>query len=221
MIWLSGHVCPKEHHLVGHPHFGLMAHPKAYNLTEIDRWPRFGGDNGGYGGKFTAAGWLPFLDACAILPHKCLFMVVPDRFDPADIPGNFAATQEMWERWHPEVIDRGLPAAWVAQNGATPDDIPVDCSAVFIGGDDAWKTSERAWAIVAAAKAHGKWVHLGRVNGYPKMGAGELSGVDSADGTMLAFGCDANRHRMMAWLKKANEDVELQPHLPLFGKAAS
>lgn len=219
-MWFSGHVCPGEHFLADHPHFGLMAHPAAYGLAEIDRWARFAGDNGGYGGKFDPKVWLPFLDICALLPHKCAFMAVPDRFDPNDIPGNFAATQEMWEVWYREVLDRGLPPAWVAQNGATPDDIPVDARAVFIGGDDAWKTSERAWAIVAAAKARGKWAHMGRVNGAPKMRSGELSGLDSADGTLLKHGCNANRHRVLDWLEEVNGGVVAQPHLPIFGYVA-
>ncbi len=206
VLYLSGHVCPKE--LGVHPLLGLMAQPGSYGPKTISQWPLWAADCGGYGGKFDPAVWLPWLDRCA--DWNPLFVVVPDRFDPDDIAGNFAATQAMWEKWGPVVIERGLNAAWVAQNGATPDDIPTEAAAVFIGGDTKWKLSERAWAIVSAAKARSKWVHIGRVNG-----AGAISMADSADGNLLANGCDANRHRLLAFFEAAE-----QPHLALFGGAA-
>lgn len=212
MTYLSGHVCPKDEHLIGHPRFGLMTQPRSYGIATIAKWHQFAYDCGGYGGKFTPDEWLPGLDRVAMYPDRCIFATSPDRFDPDDLAGNFAATQEMWEQWHPEIIQRGLVAAWVAQNGATPDDIPNDAGAVFIGGDTTRKLSERAWAVVAAAKARGRWVHIGRINGLPRFRAGSISMADSSDGNVLAFGCEANRHRVMQWI-----DATEQPHLALFG----
>lgn len=215
LIYLSGAV-KDELLALGHPRIGAMFQPNSYGPKTWDKWPMFAGDSGGFGGKFDPRYYLPFADGMAMRADRCLFLAVPDRFDPTDIAGNFAATQEMWELWAHEVTDRGLPAAWVAQNGATPDDIPPDASAVFIGGDDTWKTSERAWAIVAAAKARSLWVHIGRVNGIARFRAGSMSMADSVDGNKLKYGYDENIRYVLAWL----DQTECQPHLSLFGGAA-
>lgn len=212
MIWLSGSVRP-ELLALRHPRIGAMFNPNHVKTWALDQWPMFGADNGGYGGKFRPERWLPWLDLIAPRGDRCLFAAVPDRFDPDDLNGNFPATQDLWGRWHQEVIDRGLKAAWVAQNGATPDDIPPFAEAVFIGGDTKWKLSERAWAIVACAKAHGLWVHVGRVNGMSRFRAGQISNVDSADGNLLKFGYDANLPTLIRWL----DTTDSQPHLALFG----
>lgn len=209
ITYLSGHSCWREIKLA-HPRIGLMAQPGNYGPRTIRHWPRWAADNGGYGGKFDPSLWLPWLDRVA--PYDPLFVVVPDRFDPDDLAGNFAATQRMWDLWKHEVIERGLVAAWVAQNGATPDDIPPDAGAVFIGGDTKWKLSERAWAVVAAAKARSRHVHIGRVNGLPRFRAGAISCADSADGNVLSNGCVANLPRVLSWLEATD-----QPHLSLFG----
>jgi hypothetical protein len=190
-----------------------MAQSRSYGPTTIEQWPRWAADCGGYGGKFDPRRWVPWLDKIA--PYDPIFVVVPDRFDPTDIGGNFAATQAMWAHWVDQVLDRGLRAAWVAQNGARTDDIPPDASAVFIGGDDTWKTSEQAWAIVSTAKAHGLWTHMGRVNGLPKFRAGHISGLDSADGNVLKYGYNANLPRLLAWL----DATDAQQHLPIGGDA--
>ena len=214
MIYLSGAIKADLLQL-GHKKIGAMFQPRSYGMDTVDRWPMFAADNGGYGDRFDPAVWLPCLDEIARRGDRCLFAVVPDSFNPHDIPGNFARTQAMWERWHGEVVDRELRAAWVAQNGATPDDIPPRAGAVFIGGDNGWKTSERAWAIVSAAKARGCWVHIGRVNGLPRFWAGAVSGADSADGNLLKYGYDANLPALLRFLDLAN-----RPHLTLFGGAA-
>lgn len=210
MIYLSGSLTP-ELQAIGHPRIGAMIQPRSrYSAARIDMWPMFAADNGGYGGKFDPARWLPWLDRVALRADRCLFAVVPDRFDPADLAGNFAATQAMWGRWSRDVTDRGLVAAWVAQNGATPDDIPPDAGAVFIGGDTRWKLSEQAWAIVAAGKARGLHAHIGRVNGLPRFHAAYISGADSADGNLLRYGYQANIGRVLGWL-----DATTQPTLGL------
>jgi hypothetical protein len=214
MIYLSGAVNPQLEAL-HHPRIGIMVQPRSYGVETVLRWKLQALDCGGYGGKFSPKLWLPYVDRMVDAGVDPLFVVVPDRFDPTDIAGNFKATQVMWERWSPEVLDRGLPAAWVAQNGATPDDIPPDASAVFIGGDNQWKTSERAWAVVAGARAHGLWTHLGRVNGLPKFHAGYLSCVDSADGTMVKHGAERNIPALLRMLNMTS-----QPHLDLFGGVA-
>lgn len=209
------------------PDMGLMCQPgNSYHL-QIDDYPKFGADNGCFTESWNEKTWLKMLDRVAFHSDRCLFAVVPDVFHPdrgvtywrgrpEKGVGDHRATLERWHQYHHEITDRGLPAAFVAQNGCTPDDIPTDASVVFIGGNTVWKLSERAWAIVATAKAHGLWVHMGRVNSLERLKACNLSGVDSADGTFLKWGPDINLPRLVAMLDHLNT----QPHLALFGGTA-
>jgi hypothetical protein len=198
------------------PDIGLMIQPgNSYHL-QIDRYPAFAGDCGAYGGRFNETRWLTMLDAAAVHQEKCLFIVCPDRFDPDDVENNHRLTVEQWHRYKHQIWDRGLPAAFVAQNGCTPDDVPADTDAVFIGGDTHYKLSEVAWAVIATAKAHGKWAHVGRVNSMQRIRACSLSQADSADGTYLKHGPDVNLPNLTGWLDQLN----YQPHLAMFGGAA-
>lgn len=195
---------------------GLMIQPgNSYHL-QIDRYPAFAGDNAAFGGRFNESKWLLMADRAALHQERCLFIVCPDRFDPHDLANNHRCTVELWHRYKQEIWDRGLPAAFVAQNGCTPDDVPADADAVFIGGDDGYKLSETAWAVVAWAKAHGKWAHVGRVNSMERIRACSLSQADSADGTYLKYGPDVNLPKLVGWLDHLN----YQPHLAMFGGAA-
>ena len=58
--------------------------------------------------------------------------------------------------------------------------------AVFIGGTDDFKLGRHGAACVKAAKALGKWVHVGRVNTPGRLEYFEDLGADSCDGTGLA-----------------------------------
>ena len=197
-----------------HPRIGLMCQPgNSYHLR-IPLYPFFAYDCGGFGGKFDPAKWLRGLDLMAEWEERCLFCVVPDRFDPSDLAGNHRATLEMWGRWADEVIVRGLPAAFVCQNGSTPDDVPVEAAAVFIGGDTRWKLSAHAWAQLVAAKARGRWAHVGRVNSDVRMESVSIMSADSADGTFIKHGQpEAMLRQVVRWL----DGLDYEPHLPIFG----
>lgn len=88
----------------------------------------------------------------------------------------------------------GAPGAIVLQNGlegyanARPDNVPwrlVD--AIFVGGDDDYKTGPDAEACVDYAVGHGIQVHMGRVNNHSRMKIAGDWGVHTADGTYLMF----------------------------------
>lgn len=189
MIYLTG-VSNADTQAVarGRADLGLMIQPGNGLYRQIDLYPWYAVDNGCFGGHFHADAWQRTLDRSAFRPERCLFAVVPDRFDPTDLAGNHPATLEMWHEWHEEVAGRGLRPAFVCQNGSTPDDVPVDAEAVFIGGDTAWKLSRWAAAHVAAAKARGRHAHVGRVNTAVRFGSARIFGADSADGTLVKHG---------------------------------
>lgn len=101
-----------------------------------------------------------------------------------DVVSDAAATDDMWERWAPELLGRGLRPAYVAQNGMRA--IPPNAAAVFIGGDDAFKLGPEGQAAVDAARARALPVHVGRVNSSRRVGLVRRMGADSFDGTKWA-----------------------------------
>jgi hypothetical protein len=164
-------------------------------------------DNGcfgkGYPGDHAWLDWLETLPA-----DRVTFAVAPD------VVGDAAATLTRSAPFLPAIRGKGLPAAFVAQDGL--EDLPVpwdDFDALFIGGTTTWKLGPHARALVTEAKARGKWVHMGRVNSERRYTYAAWIGCDSADGTFLTFGPDVNLPRLQAWLRTLDQ-------LPLFGGAA-
>jgi hypothetical protein len=112
-----------------------------------------------------------------------LFVTIPDSV------ADSRTTAHQWGVWANAVRQRGLPLAFVAQNGC--DDLRMsppwhELDAVFIGGDTAWKLGPQARRIVRICKEHGKHVHMGRVNTERRLRYAESIGVDSVDGTKWA-----------------------------------
>jgi hypothetical protein len=139
---------------------------------------QFAIDNGAFS-RFDAAGFQSLLKREEPNRDRCLFVVVPD------VPMSARRTLEVFHHWYPRVSR--WPVALACQNGQEDLDIPWDViSAVFIGGDTAWKTSEYAHAIVRAAKAQGKWTHMGRVNTPWRDDLAREWGIDSVDGTWIS-----------------------------------
>ena len=170
---------------------GLMIQPGNSLHRQIEAYPCFAADNGCYGDRFDADAWRRCLDHAAGWQERCLFAVVPDVY------ADHASTLALWPRWVDEVLERGLRPAFVCQNGSTPDDVPDDAGAVFIGGDTDWKLSRWAWAQVAAAKARSRWTHVGRVNSAVRWGSVRIFGADSADGTLVKHGPRAEMIRQL------------------------
>jgi hypothetical protein len=158
-------------------------------------------DNGcfgkGYPGDDAWWGWL--------VQHagrdRCLFAVAPD------VVGDAAATLERSLPWLPRIRGLGIPAAFVAQDGLDAIDIPWDqFDVLFLGGTDHFKLGPVARWAVAEAKFRGKQVHMGRVNSERRIRYADAIGCDSADGTYIAFGPDANLPDVLAWLRGVNTD---------------
>jgi len=107
----------------------------------------------------------------------------------------------------PRIRAAGFPAALVAQGGLMPDAVPWDdIDALFIGGTTDWKLGPDVVALVAAAKAHGKWAHMGRVNSWRRYDYARSIGCDSVDGTVLRF--DPQRP-VQLWMDRAHRE----PHI--------
>jgi hypothetical protein len=231
-IYLSG--CTNDRHeqrLIA-AGCGLLIQPGTNDYRRrLDRYPAgWAADNGCFakGDSFDAPAWLAWLDT---LPRAgCLFAVAPD------VVGDHVATLA---RSTPHLAaDRGLgfPAAFVGQNGATPEAMPWDdFDALFLGGSPEclpcgwvrpmlafdvkscptcglrlteWKLSLAARALVVEAKRRGKFVHMGRVNSKRRMDLAADMGCDSADGTFLGFGPDRNIGRIESWFAQPRLALE-------------
>jgi hypothetical protein len=131
----------------------------------------------------------------------CRFVTVPD------VVGDPVATARLWRRWAPGLRRRGLPLAFVAQDGCerhwTPPLHEFDC--LFIGGSTEYKLGPTVEQLIRVAKAHGKWVHCGRVNSEKRLRYAAEIGCDSVDGTGWLLWRDANLPRALRVLEEINE----------------
>lgn len=135
-------------------------------------------DNGAFAG-FDAAAFLALLKREEYHRDGCLFVTAPD------VVGSARRTLEVFAHWKAKLA--GWKLALACQDGQEHLPIPwSDIAAVFIGGSTNWKCSEHAAQIIKAAKALGKWAHVGRVNHPARWEHFEKLGADSADGTGIA-----------------------------------
>ncbi len=171
----------------GHPALGRLVQPRSWNRIDAiacagQPW---GADNDAMAGVQPDA-YLRMLDAIAQSPRDQLkFVAAPDAVErtPQGIVGSWEGTLWLWRCWRPALINRGLPAAIVLQDGATPETVPWDeLSAVFVGASTRWKLSRSAELLVRMARARGLWVHIGRVNTTGRLARVEAMGADSFDG---------------------------------------
>ncbi len=152
-------------------------------LTPLTRYRDYGAnyaiDNGAYAG-FERDNFRSLLKRQEGTEGRCKFVTVPD------VVGSARRTLEVFEHWKTEL--RGWPLALACQNGQ--EDLPIPWSqikAVFIGGDNDFKDGLQARAIIRAAQALGKWVHVGRVNGMERVRWCVEMGVDSIDGSGISM----------------------------------
>ena len=199
MIYLSGAVTQM---LLANPRpdLGIMLQPGMGNVINF-RFIRWAADNGCFakGLDFDSGDWLAWLASVRAGRDSCLFAVAPD------VLGDAGATLERSRPFLPTIRQMGFPAAFVTQDGCTPDLVPWDdLDTLFVGGSDQWKFCPVSVALMTEARTRGKWVHMGRVNSYDRMTRCLESRCDSADGTFLCFGPDQNLPRLFSWLDRIN-----------------
>lgn len=187
---------------------GLLGHlttPASRNTVEDGvEWAVDNGCfNDSYPGDALYLEWLADLRACAPL-DRCAFAVAPD------IVCDAQATLDRSLPVLPHIRSLGYRAALVAQNGLEHLEVPWESfDALFIGGDTDWKLSGYARTVIAEARHRGKWIHMGRVNSERRLRYAHALGCHSADGTYLAFGPDTNLPKLLAWLRRVNDQYGL------------
>jgi hypothetical protein len=171
-------------------------------ITPLSRFLRqkphqnFAIDNGAFAG-FNQAGFLSLLQRESEAKHLCRFVVVPD------VVGDARRTLEVFEHWQYRLT--GWPLALAAQDGIEDLTIPWrKIAAIFIGGSDKFKLGQGAKACIAAGRAMGKWVHVGRVNTPGRFEYFENLGASSIDGTGLS---------RYSWMRERIFAQAMQPSL--------
>jgi len=182
------------------------------SLRTFNGWSRrdipgvWAADNGCFNqpDKYTNEGYLSWLSK--LDPENCLFATAPD------VVGDAAATRARAYPILAKIRELGFRAAYVVQDGETPDQVRWDeLDAIFIGGSTEWKLGQEAADLAAEAKKRGKWVHMGRVNSLKRMKYAKSIGCDSVDGTYLAFAPEKNEKRLQSWIR----EIEQQPTLDI------
>lgn len=161
-----------------------LRHPVEQLLTPLTRFKNrnpeshFAIDNGAFS-KFNRQAFEALLEREDERRHLCRFVAVPD------VVGSARRTLEVFDYWYPLISH--WPLALVAQDGQQDLPIPWEAiSSVFIGGTTEFKESDHSKAIVKAAKAMDKWVHVGRINTPDRFEAFKEWGADSCDGSGIA-----------------------------------
>jgi hypothetical protein len=195
-MYLSGKAVPD-------PRIGVMLSYNAGKQRVIGH-KCWAADNGCFSQpkKYTDDGFLSWLDK--IDRTGCLFAVAPD------VVADAAATLDRAAPMLPKIRRLGFAAAFVGQDGATPDSLPwPDFDALFIGGSTEWKLSGMAADLIVEGKRQGKWVHMGRVNSWARISAADALGVDSVDGTFIAYAPDKNTPKVLDWTDRINNQFRL------------
>lgn len=202
MLYLTGVSNPKVRPHLDARRLGLLNTPAScYAIREGWTWAADSGlfNEATYVGDEAYLAWLDRQPRTG-----CLFATAPDVV--GDAVASLARSMPFLDR----IRGLGYPVALVTQDGMTPDMVPwSEVDVLFIGGTNAHKLGQEARTLIAAAKAHGKRVHVGRVNSWRRFSAFAALGCDTADGTFLAFSPDVNLPVVVGWVERHRTQLTL------------
>lgn len=176
---------------------GFLQTPRTqYSLEGVAVWAM---DNGCYANTYPGDdAYLRELERLGAHRERCLFVAAPDVV--ADAP----ATLQKFPPMAARIRDAGWPVALVGQDGMEKMDVPWDLvDWLFVGGSTEWKMGGGAARLIEAAHAHGKRVHVGRVNSGKRFKHFARLGADTADGTYIGFGPKINAPKVLRWMREA------------------
>jgi hypothetical protein len=182
------------------PHLGGLVTPRTRNAP--DWYARhdfpYAADNDAYS-YFDEARYEAMLARLETAEHRPLWVAAPD------VVADARATERLYERWRDVLRLADLPVAFIAQNGAAPDDVPwSEIACVFIGGDDTFKLGPAARAIALRADVERVALHLGRVNSRRRIAYARELGAATFDGSAISKWPDSRAPRMIAELRQGN-----------------
>ncbi len=179
------------------PNVGHLLTPSNGNRVEslLATGLPWAADNGAFAG-FNEERFLRMLDRIEGRAG-CLFVAAPD------VVANAEATLGLFKVWQRVIAARGLPVAFVVQDGQEAFPVPWSrFDALFVGGSTEWKLGNHAKALCRKAKARGKWVHMGRVNTRTRIRVAYSWGCDSVDGSGFSRWPDARIPKGLRWIEE-------------------
>jgi len=140
-------------------------------------WLPYALDNGAFvswdkGTRWDGGAFITHCDRIKLFADKPRWIAVPD------VVTDKESTIKRWAVWEPLLRKYRCPLAFVAQDGMTPSDVPVNADVVFIGGSTEWKLA----SIVPFCRVCPR-VHVGRVNTLQRLWQCYDAGAESVDGT--------------------------------------
>jgi hypothetical protein len=195
---------------------GLLVQPGNRYDKQVSKYPTWAGDNGAFTKlargfspeKFRAMLNRPELRANV---STCEFIAAPDKLivnSAGFATGDALGTLLQYQEWAEEIRAAGFPVALVAQDGLEHIlyKVPWDSvDVLFLGGSTAWKVGIGARKCVDVAVIKKKRTHMGRVNSLERLALAQSWGIDTADGTYLAFGPDTNLPNLIKWLRSTRQ----------------
>lgn len=169
-------------------HWGIILSAKRWNF-KLDYNRPWCMDTGTFLAPFQDKLFFAALEKLTPYIDTCKFVVVPDTV------ANAVATLWQFRQWAWRIKAMGYKVAFVAQDGQEAMPLPPEYDALFIGGTTDWKMSTHADGLIRQAQQAGKWVHVGRVNSQKRIRHFDLIGVDSVDGTSIAYAPDKHYKR--------------------------
>jgi len=189
--------------------WGWFVTPRRLMLSVVKVPPcLFAVDNDCYhlGDAFDGQVFLEQLHKLMPFHERCLFV------SAQDVLGDAAATLALLPGWSKAIRSLGFPVALVGQDGMEDYEVPWHlCDAFFVGGGTDWKLGAGARLLMGQAKAHGKWIHMGRVNSAQRMRYARNLGGNSIDGTEWAI----NPGRGIKWAANTLNEMDAQMALAL------
>jgi hypothetical protein len=195
MIYLSPQADPWRYGVSG-DHWGIMVTPKRRGVA-LPAGRRWGADIG-MASDVAVPEYVRWLAGLLPVRRWCLFVVVPDVLCDA------VATLDRFRWWAWRIKAAGWKVALVGQDGLESlRRWPPAFDCLFVGGSTEWKMSDAAaWCIARAKRRYGAWVHVGRVNSQRRIRHFQYLGVDSVDGTTVAFSPDKMYRRLDRQLRQ-------------------
>lgn len=184
---------------LGHPNLGGLVQPRVlgnYKMI-VDSDASWGADNDCFN-RLNKDAYLYMLRKLAMGDtHKLKFVTVPD------VVGDHRQTLRRFRVWEPVVRKYDLPIAFVAQDGATVENVPWNLiDAIFVGGSTAWKLSQLAAVIILEALSRGLWVHVGRLNSFERIKYFNALGANSFDGGQYSMFPETHIPKTLRYLEQ-------------------
>lgn len=195
MMYMSPQNNTLQKHNADNSIWGVIITP--YNNRKLTLEYKVCIDNGNYSKEFSWSSYKKFLDSKLPYKHIINFVTVPDKV------ASHKETILLYKQYSDSISKMGYNISFVLQDGCGYDDIPTDCSWLFVGGTTEYKLSKQVADIIVKTN---KPVHVGRVNSEKRIRYFYELGVKSVDGTTICYQPDIVFNKLNNLLLKLHKE---------------